>query len=190
MDLMIRRFLGETIKELTTRRGNDTVTSENVLSWVKRVEAQRAQAVVMSTITETKEFDKIYVARHTAKTTQEDQQNPVCHQDRHAGSAAAHTLPDSGQPMGRSAWGVARWATSKKYAEAREPRVLNEIELETIQGNTEEDIKLVSINSVQFNKNLCVLPAKLKTSVGQNIIIALYKIDTRQRWKCKARTHF
>ena len=57
-------MLGEIIKELTTIRGNDTVTSENILSWMKRIEAQRAQAVVMSAITETKEFNKIKVARH------------------------------------------------------------------------------------------------------------------------------
>ena len=52
-------MLGEMIKELTTIRGNDTITSENILPWAKRVEAQRAQASAMSAITEAKEFDKI-----------------------------------------------------------------------------------------------------------------------------------
>ena len=66
-----KEMLGEIIKELTTIRGNDTITSENILSWAKRVEAQRVQAVVMSTITETKEFDKIGVAKHACKEKNE-----------------------------------------------------------------------------------------------------------------------
>ena len=37
---------------------------------------------------------------------------------------------------------------------------------------------MVSINSVQFNKICSVLTAKLKTSMGQNSIVVLYKIDT------------
>ena len=46
-----------------TVRDDDQITSGNVLVWAKRVEAQRDQAAVMSTITETKEFDKIKVSR-------------------------------------------------------------------------------------------------------------------------------
>ena len=42
-----KETLEEIIKELTTTGGNDIVTSENILSWAKRVEAQRVQAVVM-----------------------------------------------------------------------------------------------------------------------------------------------
>ena len=53
----------EIIKELTKVRGVDQITSGNVLAWAKRVEVQRAQAAVMSTITETKEFNKIIVSR-------------------------------------------------------------------------------------------------------------------------------
>ena len=48
-------MLGEIIKELTTTKENDTITSENILSWAKRVEVQRAQSAVMSNITEKKE---------------------------------------------------------------------------------------------------------------------------------------
>ena len=58
-----KNMLEETINELMTVRGDDQITSANVLAWAKRVEAQRAQAPVMSTITETKEFDKIKVSR-------------------------------------------------------------------------------------------------------------------------------
>ena len=53
-----KEMLGEIIKGLTTIKGNSTVTRENILMWVKKIEAQRVQAVVMRTITETKEFNK------------------------------------------------------------------------------------------------------------------------------------
>ena len=54
-----KNMLEEIIKELTTVKSNEQITSGNVLVWAKRVEAQMAQAVVMSAITESKEFDKI-----------------------------------------------------------------------------------------------------------------------------------
>ena len=55
--------------------------------------------------------------------------------------------------------------------------MVNVVDQETVEDVTDEDIKLVSINSVQFNKNLSILTAKLKTS-GQNSVIVPYKIDT------------
>ena len=56
-------MLGEIIKELTATRGNDHITSGSVLAWAKSLEAQKAQAAVMNSITEPKEFDKIKVSR-------------------------------------------------------------------------------------------------------------------------------
>ena len=55
--------LEEIIKELITVKSNEQITSGNVLAWAKRVEAQRAQAAVMRTITKSKDFDKIKVTR-------------------------------------------------------------------------------------------------------------------------------
>ena len=62
-----KNMLEEIIKELTTVRGSDQITSGNVLAWAKRVEAQWTQAAVMSTITESKEFNKISVQTSTDK---------------------------------------------------------------------------------------------------------------------------
>ena len=45
-------MLGEIIKELTATRGKDHITCGNVLTWAKRVEAQRVLAAVMNNITE------------------------------------------------------------------------------------------------------------------------------------------
>ena len=46
---------------------DNTINSVTVLVWAKRVEVQRAQAAVMSIITETKEFDRIEVSKRSHK---------------------------------------------------------------------------------------------------------------------------
>ena len=55
---------------------------------------------------------------------------------------------------------------------------MNEVEKETVQNDARENIELVSINSIQFNKNHSVLTAKFKMSAGQSNIKVPYKIDT------------
>ena len=60
-------MLGEIIKELTKIHENEEVTSENVLSWAKRVEAQRAHSAIMNSLTEAKEFNKLKVVKSTHK---------------------------------------------------------------------------------------------------------------------------
>ena len=50
-------MLDEVISELTTKNSSDQMTSEDVLIWAKRVEAQRMQAAILSDITESQRFD-------------------------------------------------------------------------------------------------------------------------------------
>ena len=50
-------MLEEIITELTAANDDEQIISEGVLAWAKRVEAQRAQATVFSTITESRQFD-------------------------------------------------------------------------------------------------------------------------------------
>ena len=57
-------MLGEIIKEFTKICENKEISSENVLFWAKRVEAQ---SVIMKSITEAKEFDKLKVAKSAHK---------------------------------------------------------------------------------------------------------------------------
>ena len=47
-----KHMLEEIIKELTATNNDDHITSGGVLAWAKRVEAQRAQAAVLYTLTE------------------------------------------------------------------------------------------------------------------------------------------
>ena len=56
-------MLTEIIKELTKPKESADITSEQVLGWAKRVEAQRAHSAIMDSLTQTKEFDKINRAK-------------------------------------------------------------------------------------------------------------------------------
>ena len=60
-------MLGKIIKELTIKSNNEQTTSEGVLAWAKRVEAQKAQASILNDITETCQFDKVKIAPQIKK---------------------------------------------------------------------------------------------------------------------------
>ena len=57
-----KHMLEEIIKESMATKNNDHITSGGMLAWTKRVEAQRAQAVVLDSLTESKQFYKIKVS--------------------------------------------------------------------------------------------------------------------------------
>ena len=52
-------ILAEIFRELTKYEENINICNENVLRWTKRVEAQRAQMAVISSLHEAKNFDAI-----------------------------------------------------------------------------------------------------------------------------------
>ena len=58
-------MLEEIIKELMAIANDDHVTSGDMMAWAKRVEVQRAQAVVLNTLTESRQFDKITISKKT-----------------------------------------------------------------------------------------------------------------------------
>ena len=58
-----KAMLDEIIREHTTKNNNKQVMSEAVLAWAKRIVVQRAQAAVLSNITESHKFNKIKVAQ-------------------------------------------------------------------------------------------------------------------------------
>ena len=53
----------EIIKELTATKNNDHITRGGILAWTKGVEVERAQAVVLNTLTESKRFDIIKISK-------------------------------------------------------------------------------------------------------------------------------
>ena len=56
-------MLEEIIKELTVTSNNDHIMSGGVLAWAKRVEVQRAEAAVLDTLTELRQFNKVKIAK-------------------------------------------------------------------------------------------------------------------------------
>ena len=67
-------MLAEIIRELTKANESTAVKSEQILVWAKRVEAQRAQTAIITSLSETKEFVKIKTIkqgqRHHGRTPQ------------------------------------------------------------------------------------------------------------------------
>ena len=58
-------MLEEIIKELMATKNHDHITSGGMLAWAKRVEVQRAQAAVLNTLTESRQFDKVKISKKT-----------------------------------------------------------------------------------------------------------------------------
>ena len=56
-------MLVEIVRELTNIEESKDVLSEQVLAWIKRVKAQKAQSKRMNSLNETKVFDKIKTER-------------------------------------------------------------------------------------------------------------------------------
>ena len=50
-------------EELTAKNNDEQVTSKGVLIWVRRIEAQRAQATILNNIAESCQFDKVKVTK-------------------------------------------------------------------------------------------------------------------------------
>ena len=72
-------MLDEVIRELTARSNDKQMTSEGVLVWAKRVETQRAQAVILNDITESHQFDKITMAQKSKSSQDRQMKNTTSH---------------------------------------------------------------------------------------------------------------
>ena len=76
-------MLAEIIRELTKTVERTAVINEQVLIWVKRVEAQRAQSTIITSLSKTKEFNKIKTIkggqRHNPRKLQTHAKIPMKH---------------------------------------------------------------------------------------------------------------
>ena len=72
-----RCMLEEIIKELPSTNDDEQITSEGVLAWAKRVEVLRAQATALSTITESRQFDKKKIVKKAKKDNTRCPQGPT-----------------------------------------------------------------------------------------------------------------
>ena len=46
------------IRELTKKKDNENITSEQVQAWAKRIQVQKAQSAILDNLKETKDFIK------------------------------------------------------------------------------------------------------------------------------------
>ena len=60
-----KSMLDEVIRELTATNNREQTTSKDVLVWARRIEAQWAQAAILSDITGLQKFDKVKMVQKT-----------------------------------------------------------------------------------------------------------------------------
>ena len=168
-------MLEEIIKELTTAKNDDCITSGGVLAWAKRVEVWRAQAAVLNTITESRQFDRIKVSRKVM----ESKTKVLMHQSSTPWDPCRY-CGGTHPPRPCPAYGKTYMECNKigHFHRSRKSRVVNEMEQEVTPEYIEDDLETVNINSVCFNKSCSMLTAKLKMSIDNNNMVILYKIDT------------
>ena len=77
-------MLGEIIKELMAKNNDDHITSGS-MHWhgCKSVEVQRAQAVLLDSLTESKQFDKIKVSDKARDNKAQSSSKPGQHSNSH-----------------------------------------------------------------------------------------------------------
>ena len=139
-------------------------------------EAQRAHAVVLDSLTESKQFDKIKVSN---KARDNKTIAPVNwpHSNSPCGYCGGlHQLRQC-PAYGKMYAECERVGHFRKVCHSGRSRVINDMEQEASQEYREDEIEMVSINSVYMNKNQSMLTAKLEMHAGNNKIMIPYKID-------------
>ena len=138
-------MLDEVIRELTTKSSSDQMTSEDMLIWAKRVEAQRTQAAIVSDITDSQRFDQVKVVKqHTMqRVTHRASPHQPC---RYCGSV--HALRQC-LAYGKTCAGCGKLGYFKKLCQSRKDHAVHKVEVDVSQE--EGKIEEVSINSVYFN---------------------------------------
>ena len=97
-------MLAEIIRELTKAKESTIVTSEQILVWAKRVEAQGVQSTIIISLSKTKEFNKIKTIKGGQRhSLRKPQIFAKCPWSRVAVILVIAIHPNNAWPMGRSA---------------------------------------------------------------------------------------
>ena len=177
MGFMIGFMLDEIIRELTTKNSDQQVTSEGVLTWAKRIKAQRAQAAVLNDITELHQFDKIKIAQkpkesQLVQTTNMTGQRCPCRY-----CSEIHT-PRQCPAYGKTCASCGKMGHFRKVCQSWRDQAVHKLEVEGEQKVHKGEIETVSVDSVHLNKNQSLITANLEMQAGKNVIETPYKIDT------------
>ena len=170
-------MLDEIIRELTSRTGNVQMTSEDVLVWAKRVEAQGAQASVLNDITETRAFNKVKKETEPKNTWGREVQVAI-HQRwpcRYCGGSHA---PRQFPAYGKMCAACSKMGHFRKVCRSKRNCEVHEVEIDMEPESQAEDTEIVSINSLYVNRKWSSIMAKLEMQVGKTALEIPYKIDT------------
>ena len=156
-----KMMLDEVIREIITKGSNDQTTSEDMLIWAKRVEAQRMQAAILSDITDSQRFYQVKVAKHQAGKRATHRASP--HQPcRYCRSMHA---PRQCLAYGKTCASCSKLGHFKKVCWSREDHTVHKVEVDVSQ----EDGKIeVSINSVYLYNKWLLITADLEMQVSKN----------------------
>ena len=137
-------MLYEIIKELMVKSNDNQTTSEGMLVWAKRVEAQRAQVAILNDITETCQFDKVKIAPQT-----KGRQDRIMHKNTNrkpcrycSGIHVPLQCPAYGKMCAR----CRKMGHYKDVYRSRKEHVVHEVEVKVVQESQEEQIEIVSID--------------------------------------------
>ena len=171
-----RVMLDEIIRELTSKTNTEQMTSKDVLVWAKRVKAQMVQPSVLNDITETTTFDKIKNAPEL-KNSQERIKH--CNTPETAmqvlwGGHACRQCP----AYGKTCAACSKMGHFSKVCRSKRNHAVHEVEIDMGPDSQEEDIEIVSINSLCLNRKWSLIMAQLEMQVGETSLEILYKIDT------------
>ena len=169
-------MLGEIIKEPTIKSNDEQTTSEGVLVWVKRVEAHGAQAVILNDITETCQFDKVKIAPQS-KNGQDRIMHKTTNRKPYRYCSGIH-VPQQCPAYGKMCARCRKMGHYKKVCRSRKECEVHEIDVEVAQEFQDEQIEIVSIDSVCSNRNQSVITPYLDTFADKNKVEIPYKIDT------------
>ena len=123
-------MLSEIIMELNKIGKNTEVTDEKVLCWTKGVEAQRVQSAIMSSLSDTREFDKLKLMKTTPKDSPRRSSTYIKHLQNKHGHIVDLAIPQSNdQSRERTVQTAAKSATSAECM-SRRVRAVNEEEQE------------------------------------------------------------
>ena len=173
-------MLTEITRELTKAKESVDITSEQVLDLAKRVATQRVQSAIMDSLTKTKEFDQIRIAkggfRYNGRNVQTCAKAPAkksysyCCSSHHTRQCPAY---------GKKCMDCGKMNHFREVCRSRRSTAIHNIEQVPDQCKVQKDhIDMVNINSVIFNKKQLAITANLKTSSNQNSVVISYKADT------------
>ena len=124
-------MLDEVIRELTAKNNNEQTASKDVLVWARRIEAQRAQAAILSDITKSQKFDKVKMAqkpknRQDMETTCQPYYKWPC---KYCGGSHA---PRQCPAYGKTCASCGKMGHFKKVCRSRRDCTVHEVELKVV----------------------------------------------------------